>query len=113
MLIKRWGGGAIADCMSLVVCSPPLLYLLKLFVNYDALLFQITGLDGVIIQTSNLTLGVTPLDVRCGPANSEALLYVNSFTLTRNGTSVAKVTYNRATQSSTLIVLDVTDNRAR
>lgn len=73
-----------------------------------------TGLDGVLIQTSSdLTLGVTPLDVRCSPANSELIMYVNSFTLHRNGTPVAKVTYNRTAQNTNLIVLDVTNNRGR
>lgn len=76
--------------------------------------FITTGLDGVLIQTSSdLTLGVTPLDVRCSPANSELIMYVNSFTLHRNGTPVAKVTYNRAAQNTNLIVLDVTNNRGR
>ncbi|XP_061164055.1 uncharacterized protein LOC133173132 [Saccostrea echinata] len=73
----------------------------------------ISGVKGVLIQTNDVTLDVNSFDIRCSPANSEMLLHVNSFTLHRNGTPVALVTYNRTSKSSNLIIPDVTDNRFR
>ncbi|XP_062614989.1 uncharacterized protein LOC134276732 [Saccostrea cucullata] len=73
----------------------------------------ISGVKGVLIQTSDVTLNVNSFDIRCSPANSEMLLYVDSFTVHRNGTRVALVTYNRTSKGSNLIVPDVTDNRFR